>query len=646
MSYAPYYGPGFGHVSPRMKMDTAKAPVNCESFPCYGSYGCPYPMPYHGCYHNQIPDYHGYGFQYPHYAPPPPVYYNGSYPPFPGSNPFQYFPSPHYSVVDPRFEYDKKGPGDHHCCGCPNHSCKQKENKNVKIEEQTFDDEKDNVASLVPPELKNQPYPVLWIPPGYKRNEEGEQTVIPDSKKVSSFDEEARGSLKPCAQEPGVWNGWLPIDLDRLNSLVQGRDGKGIEHQQNGDSKSSCPVDCMPSYPEQKDKLEPINADQKSNWDPSQYRIFPLKLIENQDEKSMPEGDVKKIENSSSEDAPKTGDKNVVKKIIPVKQIDQYEEKAHSKNGQTEENRESEVQKNHSEMPLKLTDKNGGKKDLENNPNAQSSLSKASKLPPICLRVDPLPSRRTKGGSSRSPSPPANITKSEILSHDKSLQENNQRDMQSSADSDLSRLQSRKKVKDIEVIDSSLGENKVETQKKDLSQSPVNASAGDSQERVSSGCQEEKGVKSDQEFSVGDGVKNVDKLSEKKMKDDITTEAQSGVVKCETVTEGAKKSEQAGTSGAPNQKFSEAEAAVIIQSMYRGFEVRRWEPLKKLKEIARIEGELNKVRLDVQNLVSSGSGKIDKQKIVIGETIMNLLLQLDTMQVIILPNLSFKRIYL
>ncbi|KAK1376780.1 hypothetical protein POM88_032973 [Heracleum sosnowskyi] len=132
------------------------SPVNYESFPCYGSYGYPYPFPYHGCYHNQIPDYRGYGFHYPHFPPPPPVYCNGSYPPLPGSYPFQHLPSPHYSSMDPWFEYDKKGPVDDHCCGCPNHLCQQKENKNVKIEEQTSDDEKDKFALLVPSELKNQ----------------------------------------------------------------------------------------------------------------------------------------------------------------------------------------------------------------------------------------------------------------------------------------------------------------------------------------------------------------------------------------------------------------------------------------------------------------------------------------------------------
>ncbi|MGI4694171.1 hypothetical protein ACR2XS_26265, partial [Klebsiella pneumoniae] len=240
------------------------------------------------------------------------------------------------------------------------------------------------------------------------------------------------------------------------------------------------------------------------------------------------------------------------------------------------------VEKNHSEMPLKHADKKGEKKHLENNSNVQSSLSKASKLPPVCLRVDPLPRRRTKGDSSRSPSLPSNKKKSEMLSHDKSssstMQGNNQQE--SSADSDLGGLQRGKEVKDIEVVDSTMRDNKIEAQKEDLSQSHVNASAGDSQEKVSNGCQDGKGVKSD--LSAVGGVKSVDKLSGEITRDDkLTIEAQSGDVNCETGANGGpidtKKSGLASTNRALNQKFSEAEAAVIIQSVYRGFEVRRWE---------------------------------------------------------------------
>ncbi|WOG90520.1 hypothetical protein DCAR_0209764 [Daucus carota subsp. sativus] len=632
MSYAPHHCPGLGYV----KMDTARPPV---AFPCYA---CPYPLPYYGCYHNhnQVPEYPAH---HPHYAPPPPVYCHGNYPPLPGNYPFQYLPTQHYSVVDPRYEYDKKGPVDHHCCGCPNYLCQQKENKNVKIEEQTFDNDKDRVVSWVPPEVKDQSYPLLWIPPGYKRSEQGEQTIKPESNSETSLDKEAKECLKPRGQEPGVWSGWLPIDLNNLKSLGQVKGDEGTEPQQNEECKSSYPVGFMPCNPKQ-DKVEHKDGDQKSIWDPSQYGIFPLKFIENQDKKTMPEGDTEHPEKFRSEDGPRPGDKNVVKKIIPVKQMDQSEEKGFLKDGQTEENRAPKVEKNHSEMHLKHTDKKGEKKHLENNSNGQSSHSKTSKLPPVCLRVDPLPSRRTKSGSSRSPSSPANQKNPDMLSRDNksssssTVQANNQQDVQSSADSDLGRLQNEKKVKNIEVLDSTESNIKKEACKEDLSQSFADASASDLQEKVSSGSEEGKGENSDQENYVGvKGVKDVDNLSEDLKKDEeLTVEGQSGDVKGETGATGGpldtRESELGSTNGAPCQKFSDAEAAAIIQSAYRGFGVRRWEPLKKLKEIARIKGELIKVRQDVQNLVSSGSGNVDKQRILIGEAIMNLLLQLDTMQ--------------
>ncbi|KAL1830323.1 hypothetical protein ACET3Z_008735 [Daucus carota] len=632
MSYAPHHCPGLGYV----KMDTARPPV---AFPCYA---CPYPLPYFGCYHNhnQVPEYPTH---HPHYAPPPPFYCHGNYAPLSGSYPFQYLPTQHYSVADPRYEYDNKGPADHHCCGCPNYLCQQKENKNVKIEEQTSDNDKDRVVSWVPPEVKDQSYPLLWIPPGYNRNEQGEQTIKPESNSETSLDKEAKECLKPRGQEPGVWNRWLPLDLNNLKSLGQVRGDEGTEHQQNEDSKSSFPVGFMPCNPKQ-DKVQRKDKDQKSIWDPSQYGIFPLKCIENQDKQTMPEEDTEYPEKFSPEDGPRRGDKNVVKKIIPVKQMDQSEEKGFLKDGQTEENRAPKVEKNHGEMHLKHTDKKGEKKHLENNSNGQSSHSKASKLPPVCLRVDPLPSRRTKSGSSRSPSSPAKQKNADMLSrNDKSssssaVQANNQQDVQSPADSDLGRLQNEKKVKNIEVLDSAESNIKKEACKEDLSESLADVSSADSQEKVSSGSEEGKGENSDQENYVGvKGVKDVDNLfGDLKKDEELTVEGQSGDAKGETGANGGpldtRESELGSTNGAPCQKFSDAEAAAIIQSAYRGFGVRRWEPLKKLREIARIKGELIKVRQDVQNLVSSGSGNVDKQRILIGEAIMNLLLQLDTMQ--------------
>jgi hypothetical protein len=99
----------------------------------------------------------------------------------------------------------------------------------------------------------------------------------------------------------------------------------------------------------------------------------------------------------------------------------------------------------------------------------------------------------------------------------------------------------------------------------------------------------------------------------------------------------------AGNEGKLEKKtLPDEEAAMCIQSAYRGYEVRKWEPLKKLKQIAEVRQQM----LDVQNHIqilelSSDLQRDDKQIAVIGETIMRLLLKLDTIQVCMFQLLFF-----
>ncbi|PWA42641.1 BAG domain-containing protein [Artemisia annua] len=82
------------------------------------------------------------------------------------------------------------------------------------------------------------------------------------------------------------------------------------------------------------------------------------------------------------------------------------------------------------------------------------------------------------------------------------------------------------------------------------------------------------------------------------------------------------------------KKLLETEAALIIQSAYRGFEVRKSQPLTKLKQISGVREQIDELKKHIQDLESSSSTvRIDeKQKLILGETIMSLLLKLDTMQ--------------
>ncbi|KHN04081.1 BAG family molecular chaperone regulator 6 [Glycine soja] len=77
--------------------------------------------------------------------------------------------------------------------------------------------------------------------------------------------------------------------------------------------------------------------------------------------------------------------------------------------------------------------------------------------------------------------------------------------------------------------------------------------------------------------------------------------------------------------------LSDADAAVFIQAAYRSYLVRKWELLKKLKQIDEVRKEVTHVQGRVQAFERSLElQNDDKQKIAIGETIMRLLLKLDT----------------
>lgn len=94
------------------------------------------------------------------------------------------------------------------------------------------------------------------------------------------------------------------------------------------------------------------------------------------------------------------------------------------------------------------------------------------------------------------------------------------------------------------------------------------------------------------------------------------------------------KANDKGKSKEDKKELLEEEAAVRIQSAYRGFEVRKWEPLKKLKQIEEVREQVAEVRNKICGLESSPDlQKDERQRAVIGEMVMSLLLKLDAIQV-------------
>ncbi|KAL5212925.1 hypothetical protein ABZP36_023772 [Zizania latifolia] len=78
--------------------------------------------------------------------------------------------------------------------------------------------------------------------------------------------------------------------------------------------------------------------------------------------------------------------------------------------------------------------------------------------------------------------------------------------------------------------------------------------------------------------------------------------------------------------------FSELDAAVLIQSAYRGYYVRRWQPLEKLRKIKNVNEQMQHLKKKLQGLEAFSEQITIKEQVTINETIMNLLLKLDTIQ--------------
>ncbi|KAL9253169.1 BAG family molecular chaperone regulator 6-like protein [Drosera capensis] len=212
-----------------------------------------------------------------------------------------------------------------------------------------------------------------------------------------------------------------------------------------------------------------------------------------------------------------------------------------------------------------------------------SSLTKSTKLSPVCLRVDPLPKKRQ--GASRSPSLP----KQKHGQMDKNAVEQGEVDKKTANDGAAANAvkEQLSRPRDVKVV-----------QVKEVKD-------GDDEVRVTHSKHENKAVKV---------------ITEQNERD-----------KGERVAETVQENQQANKS--VKMILSGAEAATVIQSAYRGYELRRCEPLKKLKQIAEIRKEAVEIKNRIDAIESCHGATVDaKEKVILGETIMKLLLKLDTIQ--------------
>ncbi|XP_048141177.1 BAG family molecular chaperone regulator 6 isoform X2 [Rhodamnia argentea] len=575
-------------IPPQLGINPTLFPVPHEPLPYPYGGNCSYPAPCHACYnHMATPSYY-HRPPYPYFFQPPPFNCWGPYPgnaePFASHNELPY-PSA-YPMERPYVVRE------HHCCGCPNHVCDPKNEKGVKIEEHEPLDSNKKVEnypeSLVPANWRNFPYPIVWIPPENNRNKEQGIHVKPRIMDLDTASQEKKPAVSSLHKEP-AWNSWFPLFMGNYDHSKPGGETKRSDnqHTRNNERNYPFPVIWIPPY----DKQEEAEAkkEQQNNTlesPESNFKVFPILLHNNHDKTS--DGGVEVNYRNEVGSHHQDAEKN-----IDVKDIEPYVGKNNSRDSQ--EAAANALSKRTIDSPVDRVPGFDARKSL-------SSSTKTSKLPPVCLRVDPLPRKNGRNGSSKSPSPPGSEMKSRSSSDAPSTDSNKHNSRTQSMNRTSEEHPKRKEVKVIEV--------------KGATSCPSNNNSGDSQ----SGLQVEHPEK----------IKENKDHSEKEEVCEIKEDKGIPIAGDESIE---KRSEELQAS----RTLSDEEAAMRIQSTYRGFQVRKWETLKKLKQMAKVRDEVTKVRKSIDELASSEDtlpvqGKLERQKVLIGESIMNLLLRLDTIQ--------------
>ncbi|XP_059456221.1 BAG family molecular chaperone regulator 6 [Corylus avellana] len=623
-----YYHPGFEVVPPHMRIDPTKPYLAYESWPCGRNYN--YPMPWNSCCnHNSFPGYYNFRPPYPHIPPLSPMHCCGGDPAYHEAyHPVHDVPPPHYSMDLPRYEYDKNMPRNYHCCGCPNHTHNQKEDKGVKIQEKEPDVERKGSNSVVPVQMKKYPYPIVWIPQEYMNNEEDgepcESKAVEADKVLCAV--KPPESLKSNECEPRVWNGLVPFDMNKNDSLMQGGDGKRTQNQQNEDKMRQFPfpIIWMPNH----DKQEEAGKEDTKEMDPKPesakeppyiYNSIAVNPPQSDDFTNSPKANEKKFENQGG--SPTMEEKIANQKSIPVEEKTTNQKNIPVK--KMESHKEESSEETHSRgRSVNTTDKASG----TSSKRQYSSPPKTPKLSPVCLRVDPLPRKKNGYGNLQSLSPPhlkGHSNDAFRATTSSALNENPHQDSrsQNSILNSGKEMETYRKEKVIEMMEGKTSkDNDGEQGGQSQTQIPVNLPKG-SQEEVSVKPTVEETGKHGEECKIQED-KGVSRAG------DITTEEPNEAKK---VNDSAK---LAGDEGKLEKKtLPDEEAAMRIQSAYHGYEVRKREPLKKLKQIAEVRHQMLDVRNRIQILESSSDLQIDNKQIaVIGETIMRLLLKLDTIQ--------------
>ncbi|GJN19509.1 hypothetical protein PR202_gb06792 [Eleusine coracana subsp. coracana] len=611
--YSYYPPPGWEAGHPRA-IDSSYGPPSYGPWSYNAAMHHPHPPEFHCCCnHSYPPGYYGFRPPFPQELPPH-LYYHGPFPQHPNECPSYFVRLP--SVDQTPYDYSKFKS---HCCGCPNHVCHGGEKNNVKIEEERPDGKpeselKDADNSRIIRYPNNQ-YPVIWLPSGnIEDKENGQCYELP----------------------PRLFKGWVPMGGKKVDDVKQ----QGEDDQK--EKQFQWPIVWMPAghdktkqkTKELKEKDEKPHITEETPPSPK-INIIPLSWFEDQ-EPPAKSGSRDHSDRSAAESQPATTelqDGAAVEghhKYAPVvhRRVDDERQRARE-NYKTipvlpeKESNEKKVgtcrtipvmtQRENVEKKPAVTVKKEEKKATsaerqgENGKGNHSELSTAkhSKLPPVCLRVDPLPRKKSGNGSSRSPSPPTRKDAAKKDMHEAQRQ-------------------------NLELKQSDAKKHTTVSEMKEKSPEEPRKGMGFSNETVptvsAKHSQEEEVPMSNDRQKVQASSKSVQENTGANT-EGVGTQGNTGA---ETLMGGDKSTQRDSKTFRAN--LSEADAAVRIQSAYRRYDVRRWQPLDKLRKIRDVHEQMEGVRKQLQSLEASSRKPTEKEHVALGEVIMNLLLKLDTIQ--------------
>ncbi|KAG6477080.1 hypothetical protein ZIOFF_066332 [Zingiber officinale] len=498
--------------------------------------------------------------------------------------------------------------GKAHCCECPNHSCNRRDGS-VKIEEQKSENDMDNESSSLIHIPNCPPYPVLWIPPGYSKDKgtnKGFESYLPVRNGWIPMDQggDGQNSLQTERRNQFPWPiVWMPSDQDAINHIGMKLDGDEQKSLQVNGQKNQLPwpIVWMPRNKKldaEKDVQEITSNPKPEEKQSSKFKIIPLKFLED-------ENLGEKLGDSHDKDKtlshPETvAEKETRTKIIPVRHAEEINDKKLNTEGKLRDKEE------------KLLNASEGKDNVAKKASdlKQSSHAKISKLPPVCLRVDPLPKKKPNG-TSRSLSTPSHNDGGKVYEDKIEKQHLTKRDPDKMPTNQIEVPY----VNDKFIV-------KVEACK-EKSQDMQSTSSKDEASMVVGNQLPDKGTRLDTEEVKTEVLKHEKEYSKEAIEKTLCDSDKRHVDNTERIT---------GKQEKKRKILSLSEAATLIQSAYRGFEVRRWQPLEKLRRIVQIRQKAEVVKNQIQEFEASSEDQDSKQKAILCETIMNLLLQLDTIQ--------------